>query len=108
VALLHLDTIDFPITEARTHLHKICLHTLKAASRSNKYGFRHSGQYLLDLPLVKNKLQWLAEHLYYAGLDKATNNACFMCIKHIHLQAFQRLMGSDFIMVIAHVHLGLG
>jgi hypothetical protein len=96
VPLLHLDTIDFPITKARTHLHKICLHTLKVASQSNKYGFRHSGQYLLDLPLVKNKLQWLAEHLYYAGLDKATNNACFMCIKYIHLQAFQRLMGSNF------------
>ena len=95
--LLHLDTIDFPIIEACTHLHKICLHTLKAANQSNKYGFQHSGQYLLHLLPVKNELQWLVEHLYCARLDRAAINACFMYIKHIHLQAFQRLMGPDFI-----------
>jgi hypothetical protein len=94
--LLHLDSNGFPITEASSCLHKICLHTLKVASRANKYGFRHLGQYLLDLPPIKNELQWLAEHLYCAGLNKVANNACFMCIKHIRLQAFQRLMGTDF------------
>ena len=96
VSILHLDSMDFLITEARSHLHIICLHTFKAANWSNKYGFRHSGQFLLEMPAVKNELLWLAEHLYFTGLDKVVNNACFMYIKHICLQAFQRLMGTDF------------
>jgi hypothetical protein len=97
ILLLQLDILDFPITEARSCLHNICLHTLKAASRSNKYGFDIQGNsYLTFLPPVKNELQWLFEHLYCVGLDKAANNACFICIKHIHLQAFQRLMRIDF------------
>jgi hypothetical protein len=51
---------------------------------------------LLDIPPVKNEIEWLLQHLYCSGLDKATNNACFICIKHIRLQALERLSGSDF------------
>jgi hypothetical protein len=96
IPILHLDSIQFPISEARAHLHNLCLHTLKAANHSNKYGFRQSGQFLLEQPAVRNEIQWLTKHLYCAGLDKAANNACFMCIKHIRLQALERLMGTDF------------
>jgi hypothetical protein len=34
--------------------------------------------------------------LYCSGLDKAANNACFICIKHIRLQALECLTGVDF------------
>ena len=34
--------------------------------------------------------------MYCSGLDKADNNACFICIKHIRLQALERLMSPDF------------
>jgi hypothetical protein len=30
-------------------------------------------------------------------MDKASNNACFICIKHICLMALERLMCSDFL-----------
>ena len=96
VTILHLDQIGFPINEARERLHSISLNALKAASRSNKYGFRQSGKFLLDLIPVQNEIEWLLKNLYCAGLDKAANNACFICIKHIRLQALERLMGQDF------------
>jgi hypothetical protein len=96
ITILHLDQINFTINEARSCLHRISLHMLKTANRTNKYGFQQSGQFLLDLPFVQNELQWLLEHLFCAGLDKAANNASFICIKHIRLQALERLMGPDF------------
>lgn len=96
VNILHLDQTEFPISEARERLHNISLNTLKTASRSNKFGFRQSGKFLFDLSPVKNEIEWLLQHLYCAGLDKAANNACFICIKHIRLQAIERLMGKDF------------
>ena len=54
------------------------------------------GRYLFDIPVVNNEVDWLLTHLYCSGLDKATNNACFICIKHIRLMALERLMGTDF------------
>ena len=96
IGILHLDQIAFPINEARARLHSICLNTLKAPSRGNKHGFRESGKFLLDLIPVQNEIEWLLQHLYCAGLDKAANNACFICIKHIRFQALKRLMGKDF------------
>jgi hypothetical protein len=40
IPILHLDSIQFPISEAHARLHNLSLHTLKAANRSNKYGFK--------------------------------------------------------------------
>jgi hypothetical protein len=51
---------------------------------------------LLDIPPVRNELDWLSTHLYCSGLDKADNNACFIYVKHIRLQALECLTGSDF------------
>jgi hypothetical protein len=102
IPILHLDLLQFPILEARARLHNICLHALKVANRSNKYGFRQSGHFLLNLPAVKNEIQWITKNLYCAGLDKVANNAYFICIKHIRLQALKRLMGNDFSPCMMH------
>jgi hypothetical protein len=97
VALLNLIQLQFPVDEARTHLHNTCLGILKAAAKANRYGFRFSGSYIFENPAVKNETDWLLLYLFYSGLDKATNNACFMCIRHIRLQALERLLGTDFL-----------
>jgi hypothetical protein len=96
VNILGLDHADSQLLEARRYLHVTCLDTLKAAARVNKFGFRYSGPYLFDIPAVRNELQWLLQNVYCSGLDKASNNACFICIKHIRLMALDRLMGNDF------------
>jgi hypothetical protein len=96
VLILQLDQLQFPIEAARLHLHDTCLSTLKASSQANKWGFRFSGKFLFDIPAVKNETDWLLKHLFCSGLDKASNNACFICIQHIRLQAFERLSGGDF------------
>ena len=95
--ILGLFELPFPVVEARTHLHSMCLSILKVASRTNKFGFKCTGQYLLDNPLVHNEINWLLTHLFCASLDKAANNACFICIKHIWLQALDKLIGNDFL-----------
>jgi hypothetical protein len=97
VGILDLQHAGFPVEEARLYLHTICLASLKAASKANKYGFRFSNLHLFDITTVKNETQWLLQNLYCSGLDKAANNACFICIKHISLMALERLMGSDFL-----------
>jgi hypothetical protein len=94
--ILQLESLQFPLHEARTWLHDKCLMTLKAASRCNKFGFKETDMFLLDKPVVRNELAWLQKHLYCSGLDKASNNASFICIKHIRLQALERLNGNDF------------
>jgi hypothetical protein len=81
---------------AREQLYTTCLATLKDSMHNNKFGHRFSGKFLLDLPPVKNEIAWLLQHLFCSGLDKASNNVCFMCIKHICLQALERLTGHDF------------
>jgi hypothetical protein len=96
VQLLHLDQLQFPIEAARSQLHTTCLSILKASSQANKYGFRFSGSFLFDIAAVKNETEWLLKHLFCSGLDKATNNAFFICIRHIRLQALERLSGDDF------------
>ena len=96
-SILGLDQDNHHVLEARQYVHSCCLSTLKAASRTNKYGFRYSGPYLFDILAVKNEVQWLLQHVYCSGLDKASNNACFMCIKHIRLMALERLMCNDFL-----------
>jgi hypothetical protein len=97
LGILNLTHSMFPVDEARRHLHSTYLALLKAASKSNKCGFRYSNQYLFDITAVKNETSWLLQNLYCSGLDKATNNVCFICIKHIRLLALERLMGNDFL-----------
>jgi hypothetical protein len=58
----------------------------------NRSGFQCLEKFLFDVPLVKNETTWILQHLYCSRLDKATNNACFICIKHIRLQALQVLI----------------
>jgi hypothetical protein len=94
--ILGLDHTGFPIEAAKLYLHTTCLNILKNASKTNKFGFRFSGQFLFDINAVKNETQWLLQKLYCSGLDKASNNACFICIKHIRLMALEQLMGPDF------------
>ena len=94
--ILNLYDLDFPLLLTRERLHTTCLTTLKAASRANKFGFRSFGQFLLHIPAIQNEILWLTKQLYCSGLDKAANNACFICIKHIRLQAFECLRGADF------------
>jgi hypothetical protein len=96
VDILDLVHTEFQLLEARHYLHSTCLNTIKAAAKVNKGGFRFSGQYLFDIQAVKNETHWLLQHVYCSGLDKASNNACFTCIKHIRLMALERLMCSDF------------
>ena len=95
--ILGLTKQSFPMTEARLYLHSTCLDILKVASKTNKFGFRCTGEFILDNPVVQNEINWLLSHLFCAGLDKAANNACFLCIRHIRLQALERLMGNDFL-----------
>jgi hypothetical protein len=77
-------------------MHSTCLNALKSASKSNKFGFKNTARFMLDLPAIKNEINLLLKHLYCSGLDKATNNACFTCIKYIRLQALEWLLGNDF------------
>ena len=86
----------FPVDQAREWFHLKCLTQLKNACKANKFGFQQLGQFLLDMPAVKNEISWLLKYMYCSGLDKADNNACFICIKHIRLQALERLMSPDF------------
>ena len=97
VLILDLVHLEFPIVEARSYLHATCLNILKRCSQTNKSGFKVSGRFLFDIPAVQNETKWLLQHLYCSGLDKAANNACFICIKHIRLMAYERLMGNDFL-----------
>ena len=97
VGLLQLTQLNFPVAAARLQLHSTCLTTLKSASKMNKWGLRFSGQFLFDIPAVKNETDWILKHLFCSGLDKASSNACFICIRHIRLQAFERLSGQDFL-----------
>ena len=77
-------------------LHRLCADKLRIAARSNKFGFKNSDRFLFDIPAVQNELKWLLSHFFIAGVDKASNNVSFMCIRHLRFQAYQRLMGDDF------------
>jgi hypothetical protein len=96
-AILHLQDYDLDLEAASILTSKICTEKLRAASRAKKFGFNTSSPALFSIPAVNNELDWLLNHLFISGLDKAANNASFMCIRHIRLQAYQRLMGPDFI-----------
>ena len=94
--ILNMESFHVSYDDAVAFFRSHCLQALQNAARVNKFGFRFTGPYLFDIHAVKNEMQWLCSHFYISGLDKANNNACFLCIKHIRLQAYQRLMGEDF------------
>jgi hypothetical protein len=94
--ILKLSDTTFPLEETRKYLHSVYLGMLKVASKSNKFGFKNSSSFLLDIPAVHNEIEWLQKHLFCLGLNKVENNACFLYIRHIRLQALERLMGPDF------------
>lgn len=81
---------------ASQFLQDLCLSRLRSAARANKFGFKRTDRALFENAAVMNELKWLVSYLYISGVDKACNNACFLCIKHIRLQAYKRLMGDDF------------
>ena len=54
--ILNLYDLDFLLLQARERFHATCLNTLKAASRTNKFGFKSSDQFLLNIPAVKNEV----------------------------------------------------
>ena len=96
IHILKLEQLGLPVSEAMEWLRTSCLEQLKSAARSNRSGLRHSGQDLLSQKAVQNELNWILSRLYCSGLDKASNNACFICIKHIRLLALERLSCQDF------------
>ena len=97
VDILKLDYIDFNLLDARQYVHTTCHDTLKAIAKVNKYDFRFSGPYFFDIQAIQNELHWLLQNIFCSSLDKASNNACFLCIRHILLMALERLMCNDFL-----------
>ena len=89
----HLVDMNMAGKEVRTRCRVIVLE----ASRINKFGFRYSQPFLFDDKVVNNELEWLLGHVYISGLDKASNNACFICVDHIRRQALERLNSPDFL-----------
>jgi hypothetical protein len=57
--ILNLEVLSFPLTDARNYFHSVSLTLLKSSMKTNRYGFRFSGIFLLDIPLVKNEIDWL-------------------------------------------------
>jgi hypothetical protein len=96
-SILHLYELDFPFKDATEWLTARCQQRLQFAARKNLYEFRFSGTNVLENPSVQNELRWITQHLFCAGLDKAANNCCFVCVKHIRLMALERLSSSDFL-----------
>ena len=73
-----------------------CKDILISALKANLYGFRYSKPHIFSDKDVNNELSWILKHVFISGLDKAANNACFICIHHIRYQALARLNGLDF------------
>lgn len=94
--LLRLQEYGLELQDASSFFRQLCYDRLCRGSKANRFGLRFSGPALFSIPAVKNELNWLLSHLYISGLDKASNNPCFMCIQHIRLQAFHRLSSDDF------------
>lgn len=94
--MLCLHDYGLVLHDASAYCRQLCINKLRSASRSNKFGFKSLGPALFSHRAVNDELEWLSTHLYVSGLDKASNNPCFICIKHIRLQAFHRLSSEDF------------
>lgn len=61
----------------------MCRIFLYETYKQNKFGFRYSQPYLFTDNNVNDELDWLLKDIYILGLDKASNNACFICVDHI-------------------------
>jgi hypothetical protein len=95
-SLLALHDYNLDLPQATAFLKQSSLSRLRFASRINKFGFKSSEPFIFSIPAVNNEVEWLLSHLFISGLDKASQNACFLCIRHIRMQAYDRLMGTDF------------
>jgi hypothetical protein len=95
-SILNLQAHGLILKRAIEFVEQQCLERLQAASKVNQFGFKNSGPELFAHSAITNELDWLLKHFYVSGLDKANNNACFLYIRHIRLQAAQRLMEEDF------------
>jgi len=96
VHILDLENMGLPINEAVEWVRSKCLDELKTASRTNRAGLRFSGRDLLLQTHIKDEITWITSNMFCSGLDKASNNISFICIRHIRLLAFERLSGSEF------------
>lgn len=94
--ILNLEAAGLPVENALQWIQSRCLSELKLAAKSNRAGLRFSGHDLLSQKHVKDEINWITKNFYCSGLDKATNNICFICIKHVRLLALERLSGPDF------------
>jgi len=95
-SMLGLEDLEFPVNEAREWLRDTSLTRLKEAQKLNRFGFRVSSVDLLSVKAVQDEIAWITKNLFCSGLDKASNNCCFLCIRHIRLMAVERFSGSDF------------
>ena len=75
----HLLDMNEATKEIQMRSKKILLEAYKL----NKFGFKYSQPYLFSIKAVNDEITWLLKHLFISGLDKASNNACFICISHI-------------------------
>ena len=96
IRILKLEQMGLPIDEATEWIRASCLVQLKSAAKTNRSGLRCSGHELLSQRAVQNEIHWILSNLYCSVLDKASNNICFICIKHIRLLALERLSYQDF------------
>ena len=89
VQILKLYNQNFPVDTTLNWLRDACLDQLKYSSQINRLDLMRDN-------IAIDEIDWLGQHLYYAGLDKASNNISFICIKHMRLMALERLSGPDF------------
>ena len=96
VQILGLYNQNFPVDTALVWLCDTYLDQLKQSSRINRFGFRSSDSDLMRDHIANDEIEWLGQHLFCAGLDKAANNVSFICIKHMRLMALERLSRPEF------------
>ena len=87
--IFQLNQEGFPVDSAMTWLQTTCLDQLKTCSQINQFGFRNSAKDVMHDRVANDEIDWLLQRLYCSGLDKAANNAFFICIKHIRLMALE-------------------
>lgn len=95
-------TLMVDMEHACKEVRRRCKTILLEACKLNKFGFRYSQPYLFSENVVNDELGWILKHVYISGLDKASNNACFICVSHIRIQALNRLNSLDFIPCITN------
>lgn len=91
--ITHIVNMDLAIKDVR---HR-CRNLLLEAYKQNKFGFMYSQTYLIADKAVNDELEWLLNHVYISGLDKTSNNVCFICVDHIKKQVYKRLNSPDFL-----------